>query len=64
MGTAPWLSARTPGTTKSEFAEATEPSVLEYQAHSAPIGVAVSADGNLLFTDDANGVMYCVSYAP
>ncbi len=27
-------------------------------------GVAVSADGNLLFTDDANGVMYRVSYVP
>jgi glucose/arabinose dehydrogenase len=122
-----------PGTTKVEFAGTTEPSVLEYQAHSAPIGlafydstrfpehyrkgafiamrgswnripatgyklvflpfsggepqaiedfvtgfliedgtaqfgrlagVAVSADGNLLFTDDANGVMYRVSYVP
>jgi glucose/arabinose dehydrogenase len=122
-----------PGTTKAEFADGTEPSVLEYQAHSAPIGmafydstrfpehyrkgafvamrgswnripatgyklvflpftggepqafedfvtgfliedgtaqfgrlagVAVAADGNLLFTDDANGVMYRVSYAP
>jgi glucose/arabinose dehydrogenase len=119
------------GTTKEAFAAATEPSVLEYQAHSAPIGmaiytgahfpdryrngafvafrgswnripatgykiafipfsggtpqgfedfitgfliedgqaqfgrvagVAMAADGSLLFTDDSNGVMYRVTY--
>jgi glucose/arabinose dehydrogenase len=119
------------GTTKEAFAAATQPPVLEYQAHSAPIGfafynatqfpehyrngafvpmrgswnripatgyklvfipfsggepqafedfvsgflieggtahfgrlagVAVAADGSLLFTDDTNGVMYRVTY--
>ena len=31
--------------------------------HARPCGVAVAADGSLLFTDDRNGVVYRVSYA-
>lgn len=55
---------------KTGNAVAIEPFVTEflqkgsdgYQRHGRPVGLAESADGALLFTDDENGVVYRISY--
>jgi glucose/arabinose dehydrogenase len=47
------ISGEPPGTTKAAYALKTEPSVLEYQAHSAPIGMVFYSGG--LFPSEYRG---------